>query len=90
MLLLRPRHGGTGRPCRGAHASRVVVLASRQNELCLWRQGYSLGSRNSEHRTKGKVREGETPAPARERRALPRARWHAIPSRSQSPDWERN
>ena len=43
---------------RVAHASRVLVSASRRNRLLL-------------HEHRKKVRDGETPSPTRETRALP-------------------
>ena len=72
---------------RGAHASRVLVRASRLHELCLWEKGRMLFVEGviawvGKHRcvlappplnlwTKDKVRFGGTPKPARETRALP-------------------
>jgi hypothetical protein len=51
---------------RGAHPCRVLVAAFRRNELL-------LGLINMRRlQTTKKVREGETPSPARETRALPR------------------
>src|SRR5207253_7165960 len=45
--------------CRVAHASRVLVSASRRNNLC------------DNTKLESKVRDGGTPSPARETRALP-------------------
>ena len=53
---------------RGAHASRVLVLASRRNELSI--ASDSDRARNFQ-RPSQKVREGGTPSPARETRAFP-------------------
>ncbi len=47
---------------RVAHASRVLVLVSRQNDLSPLGHDFAI---------RGKVRPDETSAPARETRALP-------------------
>ena len=56
------------RRVRGAHASRVLVSASRRNELPA---ACGVMARDSRIRRAGKVREGGTPSPARGTRALP-------------------
>ena len=64
-----------GAAIRGEHASRVLVVASRQNELLMTSE--SNPARGFE-RTSQEVREGGTPSPARETRALPRVACRAL------------
>ncbi len=74
--------GARGRGFGGARASRVLVSASRRNELpCAFNRGKSAAHADTligsagvallPKRTRKKVREGGTPSPARETRALP-------------------
>src|SRR5882724_3516194 len=57
-LFTRQIQGAAPEHCRVARASRVLVSASRGNRLF-------------RRTADGKVRDGETPSPARETRALP-------------------
>jgi len=73
---MTPRELPSTDPKRGnaflwvARASRVLVAASRHNELLRWPYTHPLGASHGIHVRK--VRDTETASPARETRALPR------------------